>query len=217
MLAGLAEATGSAPHAVPRRLAVGPPHEDDLVAVDDDGVRAGLRVPPVTRSALRARHRRGRGQRGPARGAETHERPRSAYAGADSGPRMKTTCAPPSWPRRIPSSGVTRRTPRSLPSLRPSPANPGRYITMLRAIRCGAFVTRADPVAAMRDARGGGRGGARAPVPVQDEHDGLRRADASPTATVAGFRVTGCARRCVCEREHLILPLRARCGPDERR
>ena len=54
---------------------------------------------------------------------------------------MKTACARPSWPRRIPSSGVTSRTPRSLPSRRPSPANPGRYMTMLRATCRGAFVT----------------------------------------------------------------------------
>ena len=54
---------------------------------------------------------------------------------------MKTTCARPRSLARMPSSGVTSFTPRSLPSRLPSPAKPGLYITMLRGTSSGAFVT----------------------------------------------------------------------------
>ena len=58
----------------------------------------------------------------------TRDRPHGGYA-----PRMKTTWARPRSPRRIPSRGPTCFTPRSFASRRPSPTNPGRYMTMLRA------------------------------------------------------------------------------------
>ena len=61
--------------------------------------------------------------------------------GSRYGPRRKTTCAPRSAPARMPSSGVTRRTPRSPARRFPSPAKPGRYMTMLFGTSCGAFVT----------------------------------------------------------------------------
>ena len=68
----------------------------------------------------------------------TRDRRHSGYA-----PRMKTTCARPRSPARIPSSGPTCFTPRSLARRRPSPANPGRYMTMLRAKSlCEALPTR---------------------------------------------------------------------------
>ena len=102
-------------------------------------------APPTASSTTRTRSTR-RATSGRRADRSTSPATRSTRAAArrgprDYGPRMKTTCARPSSCGRIPSSGVTSFTPRSLPSRLPSPANPGLYMTMLRGTSSAAFVT----------------------------------------------------------------------------